>query len=424
VIDWFTSSSKAEQKMGMSIEVAIIGAGPYGLSLAAHLGAAGVNVRVFGQPMHTWRTGMPEGMVLKSEGFASNLWDPNGEFTLRQYCEQNNLPYQDSGLPVPLKTFSDYGVAFQRRFVPMLDERWVTQLDRDSNAFVLRLDDDETVTAQRVIIAAGIRSFYNMPTELQPIAGSLCSHSADHHLLGRFAGKNVLVIGGGASGIGIASLMSERGANVTVAARKPRIAYCDPPRPRSLLEKIQAPESGLGTGWRSMACVVAPMVFYQMPENFRHLIVRKHLGPAPGWTSRDEVEKNVNVLLGSRLAGSAERNGAASVTLTMLDGSQRTIEADHVIAATGYKVDMHRFKFLSDRIMQKLDCADQTPVLNRHFETSVPGLFVVGTAAAHSFGPLLRFAYGAGFASRRVSGHLLRTSRQRSVAVRGELAAA
>jgi thioredoxin reductase len=410
--------------MSTVTDIAIIGAGPYGLSLGAHLSAAGLSVRVFGQPMHTWRTGMPEGMVLKSEGFASNLWHPDGAFTLKDYCQQQGLPYQDSGLPVPLKTFSDYGIAFQKQFVPMLDERWVTKLDRNSDAFLLHLDDDDTVTAKRVVIAAGIRSFYDVPPELEPITGPSCTHSADIHFLDRFAGQQVLIIGGGASGIGIAGLMSEKGAAVTVAARKPRIAYCGPPQPRSLWDKIKEPESGLGTGWRSMACVMAPLVFYQMPQNFRHLIVRKHLGPAPGWTSREPVERNVSVLLGARLAGSKLRNGVASVTLSLDDGGTKTVEADHVIAATGYKVNMHRLRFLSPGIVEKLALADASPVLSSRFETSVPGLFVIGTAAANSFGPLLRFAYGAGFTCNRLAPFLIRNAVRRSVAVNRELATA
>nr|WP_294507731.1 FAD-dependent oxidoreductase [uncultured Rhodopila sp.] len=405
-------------------DIAIIGAGPYGLSLAAHLSVAGLGVRVFGQPMHTWRTGMPEGMVLKSEGFASNLWHPEGAFTLQDYCAQHGLPYKHSGLPVPLKTFSDYGVAFQKHFVPMLDQRWVKTLDFAGGTFSLQLDDDEIVLAKRVVIAAGIRSFYDIPPELDAIAGPLSSHSADHHALSRFSGKQVLVIGGGASGIGIAGLMSERGAHVTVAARKNRVAYCDPPRPRSLLDKLQAPESGLGTGWRSLACVVAPMVFYQMPQDFRHLVVRKHLGPAPGWTSRDEVERNVRVMLGTRISGSSMRGDLAAVTFLKDDGTETTVEAEHVIAATGYKIDMRRLHFLSDGILRGLDLADQSPILSRHFETSIPGLFVIGTAAANSFGPMLRFAYGAGFTSRRLSQFLRRTAIRRSVAVSPELAAA
>ena len=219
-------------------------------------------------------------------------------------------------------------------------------------------------------------------------------------------------------------LISETGGNTTVATRRDRIPFCGPPAHRSLLDKIKAPETGLGTGWRSWLCVMAPMLFYRMPRNFRHLVVRKHLGPAPGWTSRAEVERNVKVVLQAHVAGSSVRNGRASVVFRINGRSEQTIEADHVISATGFKVDMRRLRFIGPTIMDKLACADSTPVVSPHFETSVPGLFMVGIAAANNFGPLLRFAYGAGYASRRLSRHLVRTASRQQAAATGELVAA
>jgi hypothetical protein len=97
------------------VDVAIIGAGPYGLSIAAHLAARGVSYRIFGSPMHTWLTQMPRVMRLKSEGFASTLYDPDSAFTLAKYCAQQGIPYADLGLPIPLVTFASYGQEFQRQ---------------------------------------------------------------------------------------------------------------------------------------------------------------------------------------------------------------------------------------------------------------------------------------------------------------------
>lgn len=407
--------------MSTMIDIAVIGAGPYGLSVAAHLAAAGRDVHVFGEPMQFWRNCMPEGMVLKSEGFASNLWHPSGAFTLEDYCAEHQLPYKSSGLPVPLQTFIDYGMAFQRRYVPALDKRKVTFLDRTGDHFMLRLQDGETVRARRVVVAAGIGSFRQTPTELDPIAGPLCSHSIDHRVLDGFSGKRVLVIGGGASGVELAGLISQKDADVTLATRQDEIRFCNPPMPRSFLDRIKEPETGLGTGWRSLACVEAPMLFYRMPRAFRHMVVRKHLGPAPGWTSRETVERDVTTMLGANVIRSGPSNGGAAVSFRMNDGSNRTIEADHVIAATGFRVDMRQLRFMSLALMERLRCADQTPVLSPHFETSVPGLFIVGVAAANSFGPLLRFAYGAGFASRRLSVFLCRNAPARPVSVQAEM---
>src|SRR5712664_2434051 len=114
-------------------DVAIIGAGPYGLSIAAHLKAWGVDFRIFGSPMHTWLTHMPKGMRLKSEGFASSLYDPGSTFTLEAYCKEKEIPYGRLGRPVPLEVFTAYGLEFQKRFVPELENKMAESLKRSGD---------------------------------------------------------------------------------------------------------------------------------------------------------------------------------------------------------------------------------------------------------------------------------------------------
>src|SRR5208283_316064 len=140
-------------------DVAIIGAGPYGLSIAAHLKARGVDFRIFGTPMNFWRTHMPKGMHLKSEGFASSLDDPDGGFTLEVYCKERGIPYAKVGLPVPLEVFTSYGLEFQRRFVPKLENKLVNLLERFPAGFQIRLEDGEIVAARRVVLAIGLTHF-------------------------------------------------------------------------------------------------------------------------------------------------------------------------------------------------------------------------------------------------------------------------
>ena len=90
------------------VETVIIGAGPYGLSIAAHLRNRGIPFRIFGRPMDSWGSHMPRGMFLKSDGFASNIYDPKGEFTLKQYCAERGINYADLGSPVALEAFTKY----------------------------------------------------------------------------------------------------------------------------------------------------------------------------------------------------------------------------------------------------------------------------------------------------------------------------
>jgi hypothetical protein len=397
------------------VDAVIIGAGPYGLSLAAHLAGRGVDYRIFGSPMHTWRTSMPEGMVLKSEGNASNLYDPAGEMTLSHFCADRGLPYRDVGFPVPLETFIAYGVAFQRRFAPRLEDRFVIEVKPAPYGFDVHLKDGEVAPARRVIVAAGIRAYEYMPPKLAALPAGLASHSAMHVKVDQFADREVVVIGGGASAVNLAPLLLRAGASVTMIVRRPEIAYCGPPAEQSLWERIKEPESGLGTGWRSWACCAMPMVFHAMPEAFRVMVVQKHLPAAPGWTLQSQVDGIVPTIAGSLIARADAVGGRVRLELDLAGGEKRVVTADHVIAGTGYKVDMRRLPFLGPEILEQLDCVNNTPRLSRWFESSVPGLHFVGTAAANSFGPMMRFAYGAGFVSRRLSGHLARVSARGSV---------
>ena len=399
------------------VDIAIIGAGPYGLSIASHLKARGVDFRIFGSPMQTWRTQMPKGMRLKSEGFASTLYDPESAFTLGQYCQQQGIPYADIGLPIPLETFISYGQEFQKRFVPQLEDKPVVSLDRTSSGFQISLADGEAVAARKVVVAVGISHFQHVPPVLSALPGEFVSHTSRHSTFENFQGREVAILGAGASALDVAALLHQAGASVQLVARKPVVRFHDPPGPipRPLLERIQYPMTGLGPGWRSFFCTNAPLVFRQMPEWFRLEVVRKHLGPAAGWYVKDQVVGHVGFNLGLTLRETNLRGSRVQLHVADANGTGRTLEADHVIAGTGYKVDLRRLTFLNP-VTPAIRSVDHTPFLSPQFESSIPGLYFVGAAAANTFGPLLRFAYGAKFTAPRISKHLARSARRHLVA--------
>lgn len=399
------------------VDIAIIGAGPYGLSIASHLRARGINFRIFGSPMHTWRTQMPKGMRLKSEGFASALYDPESELTLGHYCKQQGIPYADMGFPIPLETFISYGQEFQKRFVPNLEDKPVLSLDRTSSGFQISLADGEALAARRVVVAVGISHFQYVPPSLSALPEDFASHTSRHITFERFRGREVVVLGAGASALDVAALLHQSGAAVQVVARKPVVRFHEPPGriPRPLLERIQYPMTGLGPGWRSLFCTSAPLVFRQLPEWFRLEVVRRHLGPAAAWFVKDQVVGNVGFNLGLTLKEANEHNGRVHLQLADAKGTLRTMEADHVIAGTGYRVDLGRLTFLNP-LAAGIRSVHRAPVLSADFESSIPGLYFVGAAAANTFGPLLRFAYGARFTAPRISKHLARLARRNLVA--------
>lgn len=389
------------------VDTVVIGAGPYGLSIAAHLAQTGVTFRIFGSPMQSWREHMPKGMHLKSEGFASDLYDPGRTFTLSHYCEEKRLPYSDTGLPVPLETFADYGLEFQKRFVPSLEETEVTGVRHIGDGFELKTADGQTVQARRVVMATGLTHFESMPAVLAGLPPGLATHSWEHHDLGPFAGRAVAVIGAGASALDIAALLHEAGAKVQLVARSQKIAFHSfLQEPRPLLQRLRNPRSGLGVGWRSRLATDAPLLFHLMPQEFRHRVVRNHLGPAPGWFIRERTEGKFPMHLGVKVESASADRGKVLLGLVSSDGSKSEVVADQVIAATGYIVSVSKLTFLDPSLLRQIQTAEDTPVLSSCFETSVPGLYMVGLASANSFGPLTRFAYGAGFTARRLSRHL------------------
>lgn len=348
---------------------------------------------------------MPRGMRLKSEGFASNLYDPDSEFTLKAYCQKNHIDYADIGLPVPLETFVEYAREFQRRYVPHLEQVEVRSLVQRASGFELTTAAGEVVHSRRVVVATGIMNFAHLPPPLENLPESIVTHSSHHSNLASFRGRQVAVLGAGASALDMAALLIEAGAAVQLIARRNVIPFHDPPRePRPFIERIKAPRSGLGTGWRSRLCTDAPMLFHAMPRYLRLRAVARHLGPAPCWFVRNAVADRVPMHLGATLEGVHAIGERVQVAFSQR-GSKQQLEVDHVIAATGYKVAVSRLRFIDRSIQSRIRCVAETPILGRRFESSVPGLHFIGAAAANSFGPLLRFAYGANFAAKRVARH-------------------
>jgi thioredoxin reductase len=391
-------------------DVAIIGAGPYGLSVAAHLRQAGVDLRIFGRPLGTWRGHMPWNMMLKSDGFASNLSAPDSESTLRAWCAQRRMPYAAQGLPVSLETFLSYGTDFQKRFVPQLENVMVDRVESGPDGFSLTLETGERVSARHVVVATGISSFAYTPPALSHLSAAAISHSYDHRDGEAFRGKDVAIVGAGASAIDLASLLADCGASVRIIVRAPFIEYNTVPDPdaETLLYRLRRPASGIGRGWRSYFCANAPLLFYRLPEPLRMRGVRSHMHPAAGWFMREKIEGRIETLPGREIVGGDEKAGRVTLDVVDRAGRRQQIACDHIIAATGYRPDTRRLAFLAEELRSRLSSPRHTPVVSDTFETPVAGLHVIGPAVIDSFGPLMRFMVGAEFIAPRLSAQLAR----------------
>ncbi len=396
--------------MSDAVEVAIVGAGPYGLSLGAHLRKAGVSVRQFGLPMQLWRDFMPEGMFLKSQGFASNLSDPGHTHTLEAFCKATGRPYADYGLPVPLDTFVAYGQWFRSELVPDIDEVLVTDIARAGDGFEVTLANSEQVRARKVVVAIGVEAFAYVPEPLSALPASVGTHASAHTDLGAFKGQQVIVVGAGQSALETAALLHEKGASVQLVARK-NIRWNGAPLAldRPLLQRLKEPESGLGSGWATWFYSNHPGAFRHLPTSTRVYRARTALGPAGASWLRVRVDGQFPALTGLSVKWARMQDGGVRLGLTGADGSSRELAADHVIAGTGYRTDLTRLPFFGEQMLAGLRTVPGTgsSVVGRDYQTTVPGLYVMGPAVAPTMGPVMRFVFGSEHAATTVARQLI-----------------
>ncbi|HMK70871.1 MAG TPA: FAD-dependent oxidoreductase [Xanthobacteraceae bacterium] len=384
--------------------VAVIGAGPYGLAAAAHLRAANVSIRVFGEAMAFWRRNMPKGMKLRSPWIATHIADPFGRYLLDDYFRQTGLSPPDR---LPVEAFIDYGIWFQERVAPDLDSRRVVQIAALDRGFRLVLDDGENFFAEHALMATGLLNHEHRPAQFDGLPRALVSHSCEHTDSDRFRGRQVAVIGRGQSACESAALLHEAGADVEIICRGGLVWNGDPDQRgmlrksvRSLLGDALIPPSQVGPfplNW----LVEAPGIVSTLPGPLRDRLNRRCLGATAALWLRDRL-RNVPVHETCRIV-EARRDGDR-VALT-LDNGTRLV--DHVLLATGYRIDLEKMNILDPRLRARIARHDGLPSLSAGFQSSVDGLHFVGSAAVASFGPLLRFIAGAGFAARRVTQSVL-----------------
>ncbi|MCI2417607.1 lysine N(6)-hydroxylase/L-ornithine N(5)-oxygenase family protein [Saccharopolyspora sp. K220] len=393
------------------VDVAIVGAGPYGLSLAAHLRRANVSYRQFGLPMNLWRAHMPRGMYLKSQGFASNLADPDGTHTLRNFCLETGRHYADYGVPVSLADFVDYGEWFQQGRGLEVEEQLVVDIDQRPGRFDLTLSDGQRVEASQVVVAVGVEYFARIPEALADLPTDLCTHSSVHDDLSRFDGQDVIVLGHGQSALETAALLHENGANARLVARAPSLVWNGKPLlpDRPLRQRMREPEAGLGSGLSTWFYSEQPKLFRHLPRATRVHRARTALGPAGGWWLRERVEGRFPVHVGHRLDW-AKPTGDQVRLGVRVGGEIREFTADHVVSATGYPPDLTRLPMLSGRLRRAIRTIAGTPRVGRDFESSVPGLYFAGPLVAPSHGPVMRFVYGADYAVRMMTGRIVATT--------------
>jgi cation diffusion facilitator CzcD-associated flavoprotein CzcO len=393
--------------MTQRIDVAILGAGPYGLAAGAHLHqVAGLDVQVFGDPMEFWKAQMPTGMFLRSPWSASHISDPASQFTLGNY---RSLLGREIPAPIPLDDFVGYGLWFQQNTVPGIMRQKVTSIQSDSSGFQLTLDNGTRWSARRLVIAGGIKPFARRPEQFAGLFPQFVTHSSDQRDVNQFQGKRVAVIGAGQSALESAALIFEAGAEVEVLVRESNIHWLGW---RAKLQKL-GPISRLlyaptDVGPAGVSRIVSiPNSVKYFPRSVQNWFRTRSLRPAG---SRWLFERLKAVPIRTDCVVTSTKPTGEKLHLKLNDGGAR--EVDHVVLGTGYQIDISRYSFLSPELVQSIQRVNGFPKLNSGFETSVSGLHFLGAPSSWNFGPLMYFVAGTEFAARTLAGHVSRGMRK------------
>ena len=399
--------------MSGETDIAIVGAGPYGLSIAAYLRDRGIENRIFGPPMALWRA-MPKGMFLKSLDFATNIYAPRRGFTLIEYCRARGL---SSAEPFSMGLFADYGEWAQQQLVPHLENVMVQEVSKRNGAFEVRLENGTVVKARRVVMATGLTFFEIIPAPLRGLPKELVSHSADNPDFEQFRGKDVAVLGAGQSALQAAVLIFESGGRPQLISRCAGASFAPPPlNPRPLRHRIMYPMSVLGTSRTGFALQRIPFGFHFLPEAKRVHLAKTLYGPWGAWWLAPRYRGNVPGIPFTNVVHAAPRDGRLALRLRNVHTrEERELVVDHLTAGTGYKPDIDAIPLLDRDLASRIDRIEKSPRLSVNFESSVPGLYFVGAASVFSFGPMVRFVSGASFTAPALAKHFWR-SRTRGAA--------
>jgi thioredoxin reductase len=379
-------------------DIVIIGAGPYGIAASAHLRTIkGLDVRTFGDPMVFWQRNMPKGMLLRSGWEASHIADPNQSRTLDIFRKESGNHFSS---PVPLDRFVNYGLWHQQHSIPDLDRRKIVTVEPAARGFRLVLEDGESVLANRVVIAAGISSFTWRPPEFDSLPASLATHTSEHVDFESFAGKEVLVIGGGQSALESAALLHEAGAQVEIVVRARQIRWLGGVVSRTIhrgfgpkISKLLYAPTDVGPAGISQI-VARPDLVRRFSRTIQDWLRKRSIRPA-GARWLVERLKDVPMHLGRTAVAASVKGERVKVRLD--DESER--DFDHVFLGTGYRVDVSKYDFLAPKLAGSISRHQGYPRLTDGFETSFPGLHILGAPAVWSFGPLMQFVVGTHYSS-------------------------
>lgn len=395
------ANRQLDARSNVDYDAVVVGAGPYGLSAAAHLRDRGLEVGVFGRPLNFWRENMPEKMLLRSYWWATNISDPGKRYSLMHYFRETRQQAVD---PLPIEMFIDYGLWYQRQVVPNVDETYVELIKKKGEHFMLTLSDGRYIHSRAVVMAPGPNYYAHRPAEYDHLPAELVSHTGDWHTFEQFKGKRLLIIGGGQGALETAALAHESCTQVHLITRNPLVwiegsgAF---PEHRPLLVRLRSPKAGISTGWFSWRLEHFPYNFQRLSRSTKDKLLNGPGRYGPMGASWLKPRVLGRVFVHEQQHVQEAKGTDDGVELSLINNVK--LKADHIILGTGYRVDINKLPMLHPSIVSQIQTYQNAPILNTYFESTLAGMYFVGISSFSSCGPLYRFVVGTDAAAKRIA---------------------
>ncbi|WP_108670323.1 NAD(P)-binding domain-containing protein [Peribacillus acanthi] len=352
------------------LDVIIVGAGPYGISLAAHAVANKLEYKLFGYPMDFWKNQMPQDMFIRTPHDFVSFSDPLEQWTIHNYALETGTLLET---PLPRPVFVDYASWFAEKtgitFSPVL----VSNVEQKDGYFTVRTETGEEYQTKNVIVATGVEHYKYLPESMKEVSSNLLSHTSGYTDFSQFKGKKVAVIGSGQSAWEAAGLLNREQAEVELIYRRKGPNYAGSRENEILLRD-------LGEVFYTLPLKEKKTMWGQSPGSVAHFLEKYVEGLVPQ-TGEVGIESLTPI-------------SDDEIKITLTNGEEKKV--NHIIVATGFRINLDRVPFMDQKLLQKIEREElpQFPKLSEFFESNIQGLYFAGPLSSHSHGPTFRFILG------------------------------